>query len=44
MLGFMLGELKKIFVNGNTRRYRSEIQDGGDQTGNKCIHIRTCNI
>jgi len=30
----------------NTRRYHSEIQDGGGQTGNRptSIHIRTCII
>jgi len=26
MLGFLLGEFKEVFVNGNTRRYHSEIQ------------------
>jgi len=44
MSGFLLGELKEVFVNGNTRRYHSEIQDGGGQTGNTFIHIRTWNI
>jgi len=44
MLGFVLGDLKEVFVNGNTRRYHSEIQDGGGQTGNTCVHIRTWNI
>jgi len=34
MSGFSLSELKEVFVNGNTRRYHSEIQDGGGQTGN----------
>jgi len=40
----MLDELKEVFGNGNTRRYHSEIQDGGGQTRNTCIHIRTWNI
>jgi len=44
MSGFLLGELKEVFVNGNTRRYHSKIQDGGGQTGNTCIHICTWNI
>jgi len=44
MLGFLLGKLKEVFFNGNTRRYYSEIQDSGGQTGNTCIHIRTWNI
>jgi len=44
MLGFVLGELKEVYVNGNTRQYHSEIQDGGGQNGNTCIHIRTWNI
>jgi len=44
MLGFVLGELKEVCVNGNTRRYHSEIQDGGDQAGNTYIHIRPWNI
>ena len=38
--GFYLDELK-VFVNGKTRRYRSEIQDGGGQTDITRIHIRT---
>ena len=41
---FLLDELKKVFVNSNTRRYHSEIQDGGGQTGNTRSHIRTWNI
>jgi len=44
MSGFLLSELKEVFVNGNTRRYQSEIQDGDGQTGNTCIYIRTWNI
>jgi len=44
MLGFVLGELKEVYFNGNTCPYHSEIQDGGGQTGNICIHIRTWNI
>jgi len=36
-----LGELTEVFFDGNTRRCHSEIQDGGGQTGNTCIHIRT---
>ena len=45
MLGFLLlDKLKEVFVDGNTRRYRSEIQDGGGQTGSTRIHIRTWNI
>jgi len=44
MSGFLLGDLKEVFVNGNPRRYHSEYQDGGGQTGNTCIHIRTWNI
>jgi len=44
MLGFVLGELKEVFVNGYTRQYPSQIQDGGGQTGNTCIHIGTWNI
>jgi len=44
MSGFLLSELKEVFVNGDTRRYHSEIQVGGGQTGNTCIHIRTWNI
>jgi len=44
MLRFVLGKLKEVFVNGNTRRYHSENQDGGGQTGNSFIHIRKWNI
>jgi len=44
MLGFLLSELKEVFINVNTRRYHYEIQDRGGQTGNTCIHIRTWNI
>jgi len=44
MSGFLLVELKEVFVNGNTRRYHSEMQDGGGQTGNTFIHIRTWTI
>jgi len=44
MLGFVLGEHKEVFVDGNTHRYHSEIQDGGGQTENTCFHIRTWNI
>jgi len=44
MSGFLLGELKEVFINDNTRRHHSEIQDGGRQTGNTCIRIRTWNI
>jgi len=44
MLGFVLGKLKEVFVNGKTRRYYSDIQDGGGQSGNTLIHIRTWNI
>jgi len=40
MLGFLLGEHKEVFVNENTRQYHSEIQDGGGQTGNTCMHSR----
>jgi len=34
MSGFLLGEVKEVFFNGNIRRYHSEIQDGGGKTGN----------
>jgi len=44
MLGILSDELKEVFVNGNTRRYHSEIPDGGGNTGNTCIYIRTWNI
>jgi len=44
MLGFLLGELNEVFVDCNTHRYHSEIQDGGGQPGNTWIHIRTRNI
>ena len=44
MLGSLLDELKEVFVNGKTRWYRSEIQDGGGETENTRIHIRTWNI
>jgi len=33
MLGFLLGELTEVFVNGSTRQNHSEIQDGDGQTG-----------
>jgi len=44
MLGLLLGELKEVFIDGKTHRYYSEIQDGGGQTENTCIHIRPWNI
>jgi len=44
MLGYLLDELKEVFVNGSTRRYNLEIQDGGGPSGNTCIHIRLWNI